>query len=79
MAMLSEQYRMHPAISAWPASYFYHGNLVDGPSVKGGGCAAAFHAHACFPPLALFDCRFAPAFHLSYPDPPSTPSKSPSV
>jgi hypothetical protein len=55
---LSEQYRMHPSISAWPASYFYKGKLIDGPSVKGGGGAAAFHAHPCFPPLALFDCRY---------------------
>ncbi|KAL6777015.1 hypothetical protein ACKKBF_B19880 [Auxenochlorella protothecoides x Auxenochlorella symbiontica] len=52
--MLTEQYRMHPAISAWPARFFYDAELVDGPGVH--TLAAPFHAHRCFPPLAFFDC-----------------------
>lgn len=45
---------MHPAISAWPARFFYDAELVDGPDVH--TLAAPFHAHRCFPPLAFFDC-----------------------
>lgn len=52
--MLSQQYRMHPAISAWPAKYFYDAELVDGPGVH--ALTAPFHSHPCFPPLAFFDC-----------------------
>lgn len=31
--MLDTQYRMHPAISAYPSKEFYHGNLKNGPDV----------------------------------------------
>jgi superfamily I DNA and/or RNA helicase len=32
--LLSEQYRMHPAISAWPSATFYGGRVVDGVSAE---------------------------------------------
>ena len=31
---LDTQYRMHPEIAAWPAKYFYNGNLKNGPNTK---------------------------------------------
>lgn len=55
--MLSEQYRMHPLISAWPSRFFYEGRLVDGERTTPASCAADFHSRPCFPPLAVFDCR----------------------
>ena len=59
VCMLTEQYRMHPAISAWPSQYFYRGLLVDAESVRDQGKAAGFHKRRCFAPLALYDCRWA--------------------
>lgn len=41
--MLTVQYRMHPAISAFPSMYFYEGKLVDAPVVLQGGRDAPFH------------------------------------
>eukprot|EP00959_Pyramimonas_sp_CCMP1952_P028382 595169-Pyramimonas_sp.AAC.3 len=32
--LLSEQYRMHPAISAWPSATFYGGRVVDGVTAE---------------------------------------------
>ena len=58
VCMLTEQYRMHPAISAWPSQHFYQGLLVDAESVQGEGKAAGFHKQRCFAPLALYDCRW---------------------
>ena len=58
VCMLTEQYRMHPAISAWPSQHFYQGLLVDAESVQGQGKAASFHQQQSFPPLALYDCRW---------------------
>ncbi|KAL0017843.1 hypothetical protein WJX77_008034 [Trebouxia sp. C0004] len=60
VTMLSEQYRMHPAISAWPSLFFYQGKLIDGTSALPGAVAsraADFHKRPCFPPLAFFDCQ----------------------
>ncbi|KAL0045065.1 hypothetical protein WJX82_006977 [Trebouxia sp. C0006] len=60
VTMLSEQYRMHPAISAWPSLFFYQGKLTDGTSALPGAVAsraADFHKRPCFPPLAFFDCQ----------------------
>ena len=62
VTMLSEQYRMHPAISAWPSLFFYQGKLSDATSAlpgAGASRAADFHKRPCFPPLAFFDCRRA--------------------
>ena len=63
--MLQEQYRMHPAISAWPSKHFYKGLLVNAESVRGKGRAAAFHRQSCFLPLAFYDCRRAALISLT--------------
>jgi senataxin len=55
--MLHEQYRMHPSISQWPSAFFYDAQLIDAPQVCGGEREAAFHSHACFPPLCFWDLR----------------------
>ena len=65
VCMLTEQYRMHSTISAWPSQHFYGGRLVDADSVQGQGKAAGFHKQRCFPPLALYDCRWAAPSHTS--------------
>lgn len=57
VSLLAEQYRMHPAISAWPSEYFYSGQLKDAPAVLNTARTAPFHQTPCFPPLAFFDCR----------------------
>ncbi len=60
VVMLSEQYRMHPAISKWPSSFFYDCKLLDGPALKDGSLRKApWHSRPCFPPLAFFDCQYA--------------------
>lgn len=64
VCMLTEQYRMHPSISAWPSQYFYKGLLVDAESVQGQGKAAKFHQQRCFQPLMLYDCRWSALLHL---------------
>lgn len=46
---------MHPAIAAWPSSFFYGGRLRDAAAVCGDRRAAPFHA--LFPPLVFFDVR----------------------
>lgn len=55
--MLSEQYRMHPAISSWPSTYFYDSLLRDGEGITPLTRRATFHDHPCFPPFAFFDCE----------------------
>ena len=72
LCLLRQQYRMHPAISAWPSSFFYSGQLQDAAAVVvppsgggggggGGGRSAPWHERPCFPPLAFWDCREASA------------------
>lgn len=53
--MLTEQYRMHPAISRFPASFFYGSDLVDGQGVCGDSRSLPCHALPPFGPLAVFD------------------------
>ena len=35
--LLDTQYRMHPEISRFPNSYFYHNQVADGENVRGPG------------------------------------------
>lgn len=42
--VLDTQYRMHPEISSFPSTVFYHGNIKDGPGVLE-GTQRAWHAH----------------------------------
>lgn len=38
VAMLTEQYRMHPDISAWPSHFFYEGRIQDHAALKRQRC-----------------------------------------
>jgi len=42
VAMLTEQYRMHPDISAFPSKFFYEGKIQDHAVLKQQRCAAAY-------------------------------------
>ena len=42
--MLTEQYRMHPDISAWPSHYFYDGRITDAASLQHTRCMLVFCA-----------------------------------
>ena len=64
VAMLSEQYRMDPAISAFPASFFYGSQLQDHASVVQRAAAGDLPGKGYFRALAFFDCRHAPAAAL---------------
>ncbi|GFH19880.1 uncharacterized protein HaLaN_16908, partial [Haematococcus lacustris] len=52
--VLDTQYRMNPAISAFPSRQFYNGKLLDGESVVK-ETMSAWHAQPVFGPLAFFD------------------------
>lgn len=56
VALLREQYRMHPSISAWPSKYFYGGAIRDHAGLQQER-AAAFHPRPCFPPIAFYNCH----------------------
>ena len=47
--MLDTQYRMHPAISAFPSETFYNGDLKDGTVSPSGGVESRFD-----PPVTAF-------------------------
>ena len=57
MAMLSEQYRMDPAISAFPAAFFYGQQLLDHASVKQRAADTPLPDRGYCQALAFFDCR----------------------
>ena len=38
LGLLNVQYRMHPAISQWPCTYYYQGHVHDGPGVEDARC-----------------------------------------
>lgn len=55
--MLCTQYRMHPAISAFPSTHFYNGRLVNGENVCSKTIHQSFHLdkQLRFGPLSFFD------------------------
>ena len=53
--MLTTQYRMHPAISKWPAARFYEGALHDAPHLRGAATVCAWHARRCLAPYVFYD------------------------
>lgn len=53
--LLDTQYRMHPALSAFPSARFYGGRIRDAPSVCGAARESALLAEPCFRPLLFFD------------------------
>uniref|UniRef100_A0A6B2KXA7 Helicase ATP-binding domain-containing protein n=1 Tax=Arcella intermedia TaxID=1963864 RepID=A0A6B2KXA7_9EUKA len=50
--LLNTQYRMHPAISSFPSSYFYSSALLDGANVTSEAYNLPVHNH--FKPLSFF-------------------------
>lgn len=52
--MLQTQYRMHPAISRFPSTYFYAGKLVQEPKLKDWR-TRPYHAEKYFEPLVFVD------------------------
>jgi predicted DNA helicase len=54
VSMLRMQYRMHPAISAFPNAEFYEGQLVDGPKVR---VRKPYHDHPLFGPFLFIDVK----------------------
>ncbi|WIA30316.1 hypothetical protein OEZ86_000404 [Tetradesmus obliquus] len=52
--VLDVQYRMHPAISAFPSAEFYQGRLKDGEGVLA-QTSRPWHSLRCFGPFAVFD------------------------
>lgn len=54
--MLDTQYRMHPAIAAFPSREFYAGALLDAPGMAE-RMAAPWHKFAGLGPLAFYDVR----------------------
>jgi len=54
VVLLSLQYRMHPAIRAFPSRHFYHDRLEDAPSVRA-ALPEAYHSHRLLQPYLVFD------------------------
>lgn len=53
--LLDTQYRMHPALSAFPSRHFYGGRIKDAASVRGAGRESPLHTIPCFRHLVFFD------------------------
>ena len=54
VAMLTTQYRMHPAISRFPGQRFYQGALLDAPGLET-AAAAPWHQKRWLGPYVFFD------------------------
>jgi senataxin len=63
--LLDMQYRMHPAIAAFPSRHFYDSKVQDAPAVCGSNRVQAFHTHPLMGPLTFFDVRFGQVQHGS--------------
>lgn len=55
--LLDTQYRMHPAISAFPRRYFYGKHLKDGENVFSPAYSRPWHAFPAFQPFAFLDLK----------------------
>ncbi|CAM9411329.1 unnamed protein product [Chrysoparadoxa australica] len=55
--LLDTQYRMHPAISAFPRRAFYGSQLQDGPNVKLIEYTRFFHQYVAFQPFVFMDLK----------------------
>ena len=55
--MLGTQYRMHPAITAFPSREFYAGRLHDAPGMAERMAAPWHEGNAGLGPLAFYDVR----------------------
>lgn len=53
--LLDTQYRMHPALSAFPSSSFYSGRIRDAPAVCGSARQSPLLAESFFRPLLFYD------------------------
>lgn len=57
--MLTEQYRMHPDVRAFPSSFFYQGRLTDSASVRARATPSFLQRWPflpCVPALVLARC-----------------------
>lgn len=62
VVMLSEQYRMAPAISAFPSRFFYDSRLIDGAGTANKALTPG-KGSAYLQEFAVFDCRSARLSH----------------
>lgn len=53
--LLNRQYRMHPAISAFPRATFYNSELLDGANVQGADYTKPYHEHLAFRPFVFLN------------------------
>ena len=59
--LLRIQYRMHPAIAAFPSRRFYNGRLIDSGEVQAEGYRQEYHRSALFQPFVFLNVHGAEA------------------